>query len=510
MTKIHFIFLFLYLKSTVLTEEETCNQHKNENSYFERRQDQASNLTISFFVNFKDFNDLILDCNQTYNITQSVFMRPQNSLIINENFHLKKIFNQSQIESIEYLSIGNLKGFDLNSKPFILDSNRLEQSINFYMFMSKMNIYFNSIQIDYKKCDSLTYNTSISFLQSFYSIRLENVFYPIKWCPHFFRDFNLFYLTFSGVTNNFLIKNRLNFFQLNSSKIYLKNLRAFILSITYENLNRNNLSPELFRKIQFVDIAGIVNGIESNLFKDFKDLSIINLALSNLREFFHMGNQWMNYLNLNMNKKVIKLEFRHQNEISSFDAIYEYPNEDLCLFKYFPHERLVFPLLVPGKRLECTCTLYWLQKSLHLYENEIKMTSDYNMNYNDETFEKTFLFCNSSFNSSECRFEKIFNLCKILSKEEEFIFPEHTFSFEIDFDILYIIKFVEFILMVILAPIFCFIGIIHNGLSILIIKNSSSCSPVLFHCLLVSNLNITHTHTQIKNKKWFGKLFIFV
>ena len=49
----------------------------------------------------------------------------------------------------------------------------------------------------------------------------------------------------------------------------------------------------------------------------------------------------------------------------------------------------------------------------------------------------------------------------------------HRLSLENDVDIYYIIKLVEFILLVILAPIFCFIGIIHNILIILVISNKT-------------------------------------
>ena len=105
-----------------------------------------------------------------------------------------------------------------------------------------------------------------------------------------------------------------------NSNIYLKNLKVLLFGITYDSLDRSNLSPDLFRKVKQLGITGVLNGIESNLFKSFVDLRVINIAVSNLREFFHTGNQWMSYLNLNASNNnnnksfmnvAIRLEFRH-------------------------------------------------------------------------------------------------------------------------------------------------------------------------------------------------------
>ena len=86
-----------------------------------------------------------------------------------------------------------------------------------------------------------------------------------------------------------------------------------------------------------------------------------------------MSTRWMNYLNLNeKNEKPLQLKFNMRSEFS-FDSIYEYPNEDLCLFKDFPHNRYVYPLIMPGRQLECTCTLYWLQFNSYKYKNEIEI-----------------------------------------------------------------------------------------------------------------------------------------
>jgi hypothetical protein len=57
-----------------------------------------------------------------------------------------------------------------------------------------------------------------------------------------------------------------------------------------------------------------------------------------------------------------------------------------------------------------------------------------------------------------------------------------------DYELFYLIKFLQFILLAILQPIFCFIGIIHNGLTILVITNKSKKKE--FHELMYKHIII--------------------
>jgi len=166
----------------------------------------------------------------------------------------------------------------------------------------------------------------------------------------------------------------------------------------------------------------------------------------------------------------------------------------LCLFKDFPHERLVYPIIVPGKRLECTCTLFWLQSNTHFYENVINLIFDYGLNYpqyyDKESIEKAFLYCDESFNSTQCHFDAKFQACNI---QEDFK-AHKLLNFDNDFDILYLFKFLQFILLVILLPIFCFIGIVHNVLTILVIRNTNNKNefqePMYKHIIINAVFNI--------------------
>ena len=98
----------------------------------------------------------------------------------------------------------------------------------------------------------------------------------------------------------------------------------------------------------------------------------------------------------------------------------------MCLFKDFPHNRSVYPFLMPGKRLECTCILYWLQFNTLKYKNQLDLIYGYDTNYKDETYQKIYLFCNSSFDSSKCHLEQRFKMCSNQSLYESD--DSHKFS----------------------------------------------------------------------------------
>jgi hypothetical protein len=225
----------------------------------------------------------------------------------------------------------------------------------------------------------------------------------------------------------------------------------------------------LFKYLNFLLINGVLNEIQMDLFSNFLYLKKIDFQLDNLRGFFHASNnQWMSVLNagvsININDhnldsikdQAMLLRFLYLSDVSSYDHDYEYPNEDLCLFRYFPHSSAVFPFIVPGKRLACTCTIYWL----HLYANIYRQIIELNT---------TLIICDETFNSSTCDLEKWLTNCDatpVLDKESFFKRINDT-------DILFLIKWLQSILLTILQPLLCGLAIVNNLINLIVIKNKS-------------------------------------
>ena len=174
--------------------------------------------------------------------------------------------------------------------------------------------------------------------------------------------------------------------------------------------------------------------------------------------------------------------------------MYEFPDEDACLFRDFPHEKLVYAMIEPGKVLKGTCTLKWLEMYSHLYEPAINVIHDYEKNYVDDKYllmnmKQSYVFC---FNDTrECDFGRIFNICD----KHEISPPTVKFS-DNDTNFYYFLKWLQFILLVVLQPIFCFLAIITNLLSIVCICNKNKkkdfADPMYSHIIINAFFNIAY------------------
>ena len=245
-------------------------------------------------------------------------------------------------------------------------------------------------------------------------------------------------------------------------------LENIILTMSYETLSPALLHKCLFKALFFIQLYGVVTSISPLTFKDFNSLKKVDIQVENFQELFHSGTTWMIYLNekINVNLNEINLDLTYmaivrlrfpKNEVS-FTRVYSYPNEDICLFKAFPHTHLVYALLEPGERLVCTCTLLWLQYYARLYDekNKIKIINDYSLNYENNLI--AYLFCDQmSLMMRECNFEARFNSCSL---SETTIYTREKGGMN-DVDVLFLIRWLQFILLTLLQPILCFMGKIY-------------------------------------------------
>jgi hypothetical protein len=87
----------------------------------------------------------------------------------------------------------------------------------------------------------------------------------------------------------------------------------------------------------------------------------ISLQLYNFKQFFSNGNLWFDYLRFNgeiydlnnrdaINNNFIMNIMFHHDTLTSFNEIYEYPDEDFCLFHHFPHQKLIYPVIDATKK----------------------------------------------------------------------------------------------------------------------------------------------------------------
>ena len=267
-------------------------------------------------------------------------------------------------------------------------------------------------------------------LAQYNCIHFKKVIYPRDGiCPLLFHAGKFELFSFSDITNSLIHTNRLSFMSIKDMRIQtqLKSMsKVFhvIFQVYYESMNEIMLSSKLFYNVAYIKFEGILNEVENEgvFLNNYKNLFILTLSLSNMEEFIHKGTQWMNSLNgqnpyfnvdidsttlmdlHDIKNQLISIRFVYKKSTATFDSIYTYPDEDFCLFKSFPHTRLVMPIIIPGVQLECTCTLKYLQMYLQrVYSpNFVNISNEYKEDEYEEDkslilnrIPTTFLFCST-------------------------------------------------------------------------------------------------------------------
>jgi hypothetical protein len=506
--------LFLLAACLLGTCENNC-QNGSLSKYVLLANDESPETT---FYNFDSFSQLLTICHLPFNASLYVAILPKNPLVIKKDWQIHNIIKADQIDRIFEIKIANIKGIDIKAMSYLKTDNNFEIAPFIALSYITLDIYLGEEKIDAKsQCNFQVFSNEKHFFQFYTTISFETVKYPPILCPLLFRNSKVTELMFFDIYNSFLIRNKLTFYKFNDSSsindLHTDNLRILYLVVYKIDLNSDILHKQLFKNLCVLSIFNSLNRIEQGLLTrlNFESLNEIIFCLDNFREIFHQGNKWLADLNahlkVNLNdvyevrknyKYSMVLAFGYRRNSVSFDTIYTFPNEDICLFKDFPHDRLVYPVIVPGEELTCTCTLKWIQMFIHLYAPRIvNFTYDYSVNYANNvtmpfTYSKTvYKYCHNKDEDLECDFEKIFKNCKSVIHEED---QYSHFRLDNDADVLFFIKWLQFIILVILQPILSLLGILMNILSIACIKNTKKkkdfASPMYAYILVNCHFNI--------------------
>ena len=397
----------------------------------------SEDKSLCFFENFSRFEDLQLDCNRTYdNISENIAFLPRGPpLVIDKSFLLTKIVKKKRISDIHSVLLVNIAGIDLHSAivhPRSVSNLKKDYALN--LFYSRFNVYNNGKPE--LACTPSAFNSSVAnFLTAFNSIFFRQVAYPSpSLCPLLFRNTDLDGLYFLDITNSFLLKNPLRFTRLNVSKDFEMRMPYFehaYFEFKYERLSLTTMDVHVFKNTVELFLHGILDNIEPSLFGEFARLKLVNFKVSNQRELFHRGNAWLPLLNSHIrvntarvNDVRAKLIYRmalllvDTTSYTSFKSVYTFPDEDLCLFRGFPHEHLVVPYVYTDKPLPiCTCTLKWLFTHVHAYEQLMEnVRQDIYIDYNGKdkyVLPSAYVNCKQAFATLSCDFSARFNNCKL-------------------------------------------------------------------------------------------------
>jgi hypothetical protein len=398
------------------------------NSLNQTKVKLAENILTKLLIDANsNVTEFDFTCEPKLNVTNFIVVYfPYKDLTILDNrFRLDAIFNVSsgaQTWTTNVFSLARVKGI-------AIDKSQLYETMFFLSFrFSHLNIFttLNGKRSEVL-CDERTFE-NFTFFRPFFSISFAKVNFPLNGlCPLAFNGSKVREITFDDISCSFLSRNELKFTQMttNVHGLFMAHFYAF-----YVRLNAQMLNEHLFKTVRELSFHHILTQIDNGVFQPFRRLKNIDFILDNYKQFFHTINMqtWMLDLNanvtvnesVNLSLDVFRLRFRFSPHTVSFNQVYEYPSEDLCLFRQFPHERLIVLMIESGEALKCTCTLVWLELYLSRYGSILNVTQA--TSFFDEDFEETnfhlftatyvFKYCDEAkVNELKCDFETMFALC---------------------------------------------------------------------------------------------------
>jgi hypothetical protein len=260
--------------------------------------------------------------------------------------------------------------------------------------------------------------------------------------------------------------------------IDLKNsqLKTLNLHTSYEEITTKLIDPFVFRHIRDLILSGNIYVIQDDLFRYFAKIKVIYFYLDNVKVFLSNGLKWLEYLNPNVSvnlsmeidsdflfEHVIQL---HLNEANfPFRKVYTYPDSDLCLFKDFPHQRLILFLLLTKNDQNLTCTLNWLIQYNEKFKVEYFCSKESTPCAYKNRMESILKECNI-----EKKLQKCLDKKKSLSATKSKTYSKFIFDPE---NIIYIVNWLKYIFEIYLQTLLCVISLVTNILNILVIRNKS-------------------------------------
>jgi hypothetical protein len=440
---------------------------------------------------FKKLNELKFnECKKPIILTDWG-LKPNKKIILDNTLNFENLTLLSS-DNINFIHLNNFKGFDLMSKPF-KDIKFIDIDIIWFVEQSNFEFYLNNKLItNEKECNNNSnWNNLITNSKIYYLMISTNTRYALKTCPYIFNNFQINSMTLTEIQSTFIGSNILTFLKLNNTNnidSIVKHVDFYLYHIYFDD---NLFNREIFKEIKILDLNGILDGIQDDLFKSFNELILIRIRTQHVKKLFAKNNKWLEYLNIDFepvdpNGKIES--FLKQSIFliifQSFPKVtfYDYPNEDFCLFNKFPHNKLVFPQLRPNHHNStCSCTqIYLIQYSFkhyfmfNSYSDKTQTNYDLIQYYFDEINDRKFTECfkdvrELNYLIFKCNFEQRLEKCNIIKS----IPREDQSSYFEMYDWQKVSKITTLIFSVYLNTIFSFIIIILNILTLKILKSKS-------------------------------------
>ena len=367
------------------------------------KYDETSESLIC--TNFESYSQLDFSSFSSQSV-QILSLIPNGPLILGNDLDLDNLNLKLNYEVV----LLNVSKIDFLSNPFAVFNASLTNRIT--IADSVFELAYENNTINSTVCSDLAQNEIfISLVETSSSLILDNtLFSAYPYCQFFFNQANLEYFKVMNMNST----NKLQFFDSNLVNLrddFISTVSEFVIEESDFNLSSNLLDKFVFKNIYiFRILKSFLRDVQNDLFKSFSYLRIIEIQAYNFMEFvqFTLNNNsnntsWLSYLNINISVDLTnQLDFNNNKEykmqlyLTDLNETYLYPEEDFCLFKDFPHSKLVVPKINTKPNLECTCTLLYLLKYKSLYQegtlNDLD-TPSVNKCLNDPNFDQLVMNC---------------------------------------------------------------------------------------------------------------------
>ena len=404
-------------------------------------------LAVKNFDNFSSLN--ISNC---YSDHSDLRIIPNKYLILNKDLSLN--ISKLNIKYLVGIIIYHLKGIDMDTSIF-----KIRKLFPFiYIKFSYFTFYNKNKLIIENDCDSTEiYNSFKSLFSNISScLTFVDCLYTQKICAYTFKNASIKYLRFKYQLFTILRKNYLIFSEKSVNFSLNSNIETAHFEDFYRiNFNSKFFNDEVYKLTKVIKFYGSISKIQIDLFNNLNSIESIMFELDNLKEFVHKGLTWTDSLN-NL-YKIIKLGLNNYDK--SLNRLYDYPNEDWCLF-----ERPIFNenfKLIPNFALyqnitNLSCVLIGFLKNQNTHEL-----------LNVEWYNKCCIY-------DRTIFKNLLETCDLINCTfNDIAINQYYQSFDY-YDFINTVFYLELVLQFILQPFILIFGILANIFVIFLLKQKSN------------------------------------
>ena len=127
----------------------------------------------------------------------------------------------------------------------------------------------------------------------------SNTIFSRNICPYLFSNVNIDLFNLEGIALSLIENNVFSFYNLSVPNLY-SSIFHFQLILYHIDLSERILHKEIFKTLAVLDLNGVIDSIESDLFKSFVKLQFIRLRTQNVKKLFVTNNKWLQSLNRNV------------------------------------------------------------------------------------------------------------------------------------------------------------------------------------------------------------------